>query len=81
MNLYKNILLKYIFLEWPKIGLYSQLLTKSQRFRFQNIVHNILGHKTFRMMGHTTLSNNVKFIKFGLSEYAEKPRFWVFKLE
>ena len=32
------------------------------------------------MMGHSILSNNVTFIKIGLSEYAEKPRFWVFNL-
>ena len=31
----------------------------------KNIVHNILLHETFRMMGHLILSNNVKFIKIG----------------
>ena len=32
-------------------------------FPFQNIVRSVLLYETFRMMGHSILSNIVKFIK------------------
>ena len=34
----------------------------------------------FGIIGYSLLSNNFKFIKFGLSEYAEEPRFGSFNL-
>ena len=42
------------------------------------ILYHVGFVEIFRMIGHSLLSKYVKVIKLGLSEYAEKPRFWVF---
>ena len=61
MNLYKKTLLKY----WkngqnkPIIAIIS-ITSGHSSF---NIVHNVLRNETFRMMGHTISSNNVKLIQ------------------
>ena len=43
----------------------------SHPFRFIEII---------RMIDHSLVSNNVKFLKLGLNEYAENPRFESFNL-
>ena len=44
-------------------------------------MHNVLLNETFRMMGHSISSNNVKLSKFGLSECTEKTRICVLVYE
>ena len=61
MNLYKKTLLKY----WKKtvknrpIVAIISIISGDSGFK----IYNILRHETFRMMDHSILSNNVKFIK------------------
>ena len=42
------------------------------------ILHHVGLVEIFRMIGHSLLPKMLRLIKLGLSEYAEKPRFWVF---
>ena len=63
MDLYIKTLLKYFRKNRQKWAYYRNYYQNLRRFQFQNIVYLILPNKTLRMMGHSILSNNIKFIK------------------
>ena len=62
MDLYIKTLLKYLKKTRQKWAYYRNYYQNLRRFQFQNIVYLILPNKTLRMMGHSILSNNIKFI-------------------
>ena len=60
LDLYKKTLPKF----WEKMVKNRPIIAIISRiFLFHNIAHSVLLNETFRMVGHSILSNNVKFIK------------------